>query len=467
MASFVRRSTLFLYLICFGVAAESSNFTLEQVLAIAAEKSDELAIIEKRTESGYAEVDIYRAEAYPMVSFATGVSYVNQSLSGQPFQNELMTLFDRLDGGAFNWGLNLQQPLLTFGKVRSALKLAKSREKSLVTLKRLERDRVFLGVMELFASAYSAQRDHELAEKAVERSGRLHTRVRSDFEFGRVSRRDYLRIEALLQRDRAQLIASSNLLKTTARHLAVMIGLDDSTVFTLYIDEKGAFSRPPQNQVSTNMLLALKEEEGQLYEEQGKYFRAGAFPSLYLVGSIANQFMAIDTSGMTGKALDYLSEKTGQQATDAKAYFSSLPKAEKYFDPDFFNYTIGVQLSWNIFDGKRTWAQYKQAKLNFEKAQRELQLIKKRNDVEMEEARNRVTAIDSMAVAVRLQVEAAQKALEQVEIDYKDGITDITTFLEADSEFREAAKQYDLLKVQKMLAIAHLRFVMGLPVYGE
>ena len=77
------------------------------------------------------------------------------------------------------------------------------------------------------------------------------------------------------------------------------------------------------------------------------------FPSLNLFGSIFNEFMAVDTSGLAEMFL--LEPQAGEAVPE-------IPVSTDFFNPDLINYSIGIELSWNIFDGKRSFAQYRQAK---------------------------------------------------------------------------------------------------------
>ena len=426
-----------------------------------------LTIIDKQIQSDYAEVEYYRSEAFPAISFNTGASYVNQSTKAQALQSSGPAgLFDRIDGYAFNWGLSLQQPLITFGKVGKALKLAKLREQTLEDTRRLQKDLFFLSLIAQYAEAFTSQHDEEITSSAASRSQRLLSRMKSDFEAGRISRSDFLQIEALCQSDRAQLMAARHSRKTALMRLAVLSGFDSLSTCKLVMDEQGVLSRIPPGNERLNREIALKSMEVEMYEQQRKYIRAGALPSLYLTGSITNQFMTIDTSGMIDSTT-LLAVQSQNPSFSAEDFGKINPKPEKYFDKDFFNYSIGVQLNWNIFDGRRTWAQFRQASLNADKARLELENLREENSIAIEESKNRCTTLDSMIVAVSLQNEASQKVFELIEDDYNDGMADITDYLDADQKYRTTVKQLDQLKLQRILSGAQLRIDMGLPIFEE
>ncbi len=444
-----------------------TSYTLETILAQCQGKSHELALIQKRYEAGFAEVDNYRAEALPFLSFSSGASYVSQSLESQGMQSNALTqVLSRIDGYAFNWSLNLQQPLFTFGKVTSALRIARTRKSNLEDMRHLETDLFYIEVMQQFSQAYSAQHAEEIAKKSSERSERLLQKTKVEYEGGRVSRGDYLRIEALAQGDKAQLISARSTKKATMARLAVLTGIENLTEMRLEIDTQGKMSQTSGENSSGNLQIGLKQAQIDMLSDQQTIIRAGKFPSLYLVGSISNQFMSIDTAGQTAKALPILMLQD-PSFDPANGLPFNNPTPKEYFNPDFFSYSIGVQLSWNLFDGRRTSAQLRQVIKQTESAKLELDKQKRDLEITLQEVRSQISALDESTVAVNLQTEAAQNALSLLENDYENGMTDITTLLEADKEYRSAVQQLDNLKIQKMLAIAQLHIAMGLPVYGE
>lgn len=346
-------------------------FSIDNILATANKNATALKIIETKTAASYAEVEIYRSEAFPNISFGSGVAAVSQSLKANAAQSTAaFQSIDRINGYNFNWALSLHQPLITFGKVSSALKLAKIRDCSLKDSRRLDRDLFYLRVIHEFSEAYLSQFDLTIHEKTLARSELLAQRVRSEFESGRSIRSDLLRIEAMVQQNKAQLIAEQSRLQTTWNRLKQTISLQDTTPAHLVINDHSPLSVMPTtaNKGPGSLQSSLKQNEAALYKQQARYLRSNFFPSINLTGSINNQFTTIDTNGLIEKLNKSLAQQGVAITPDQ---FSELnPKPDKYFDADFFNYLIGLQLSWNIFDGKRSLSQYRQAKLKAEQALR-------------------------------------------------------------------------------------------------
>jgi len=473
----------------FAEDLQTHAYPLEQILAIAQDNAAQMEIIDTKIKEGYAEVASYRASSMPYISLGSNVSYVAQSYETQKMQQTMMIPFlstpstestssqqgssfssledlHHLRGLSYNWSITLQQPLITFGKVRSALKLARMRDCMLKDQRRLETDLFYLRVMQEFMTAYLAQLDVVINDAALQRSMQLQKRLGIEYSAGRAIRRDLLRVDALVQNDRVNCITASNIHKTSLKRLLQTINFGDSATVSLQLDEEGAMSQQPPPSGPGSVQLSLKRNEAAMFKQQAKRVRAGLFPNIDLVGSIGNQFMTIDTSGLIDKFVS--ADMSAEQYTYiAEAFDEANPGPENLFDPDFFNYAIGIQLTWTLFDGFRTSSQYRQAKLQAKQSLLELQEMDKDQKIAIEEAKNQVVAIDSSISAGYIQQQIAGQALEQTEMDYKDGMTDFSTLLETDKEFRTASRMLNGLKMQRVLALAQLRIVLGLPVYGE
>ena len=121
----------------------------------------------------------------------------------------------------------------------------------------------------------------------------------------------------------------------------------------LVLDTSGSFLQIPSRPDRENLQIVLKRLEADFNTYLRKNAWSSFFPSLNLFGSIFNEFMAVDTSGLAEMFL--LEPQAGEAVPE-------IPVSTDFFNPDLINYSIGIELSWNIFDGKRSFAQYRQAK---------------------------------------------------------------------------------------------------------
>jgi outer membrane protein TolC len=474
---------LFVSALVFNVSAAEHReyaYPLEQILAIAESNAKDLTIIETETDAGLAEVDIYKSELFPNISFESGLSFISQSQKAQKMQLAMMTPTfgavtpsgdeseiiypNRNNGSKFNWSLTLQQPL-NFIKLNTALKLSRIINCSLKDQNKQKKDHFYLRVIQEFLTVYLAQLNVTIHTSAIDRSKQLKNRKESEFNAGREIKRELLRMESTLQGDRARLFAAQCSLEIARKKLLQTINFKDDPNIVLEIDERGKMYEIPNSSGPGNIQLFLKHNEAAFYKEQTNYIFSRYFPNINFIGTIGNQYMVFDTSELLRNFI-----KPGTPYESALLLGERLddnnPMPSSYFDPAFFTYTIGLQLSWDLFNGNRVKAQYRQAKLKAKLTLLELDTLENRSKIAIEENRYQIATIDSMIAAVTLQVEASHQAILQTEQDFNDGIIDYSTLLDVDKEYRDAVYLLNGLKIQRVLGIAYLRIAMGLPVYG-
>jgi HAE1 family hydrophobic/amphiphilic exporter-1 len=460
-------------------SSDTGSYSLEDVLAIAAQRSDQIAIIDAQHEAGRQQVRFYRSEAYPMVSFSAGATAISQSLkqqtggagsslsggagggSGMPKsrqaqpgggqQQAAVSYPERLGGQAYNWAISLMQPLITFGRVGNALKLAGMQDSVLELTADMRENVLYLSAMSAFSEAYLAQRQFEIAEKSLATARRLMERTKVEVENGAGSKLDYLTAEARYGGARAEFLTAQSDRTLSRRRLSRIIGLDREQNYVLWLDTASAFVRPPQTQKGLSVEYTLKGLESGMRKAQARYERSKLFPSVYLSGGVS-------TSAFYNQDDEYqlLLAQTGSEAN---------PPNSAIVDPDFVNYSIGLQLSWTLFDGFRTAAARYQAEAQGRVAALEQKQIGEKDEIAIQEGFERLDVIEESVVAVSAQLDASQRAFDLADDDFTRGYVDMTVYLDTEKKLREAEARLSSLRMQKILVIAQLKFTMGLPVY--
>lgn len=458
----------FLFVAAVAPAQEDSSFTheeysLERILERVKDCSDDIAVAELEYAAGLEQVKFYQAEAMPQVTFNSNISYLSQSLKSQALTgNEIIKLFDRLDGAIVNWNLSLYQPLLTFGRVFNALKMAEVRKELLRDVRDLKKDLYYLSVLQAYSKVYVAQNNVVIAQKSLFYAEKLLKRIKVDILSGSGIRRDSLRIQAMVFGAQSGLEMAQSSLKIALQRLAKLTELKMEPGTKIVYDQYGwASDIPGENETNRSLECKVKENETQILMLHSEYERSSILPTFSLVGGITNEFMVPDTSGLTKKYIDYL-EMTGQEVPEIIDF--GLPEFADYFNPDFVNFTVGVQLTWNIFDGRRSIAKYKQARINFEKADRELKILNEENEEAVEEARSILGTLKKTRKAVLLQLESATAAFNQVQNDYQSGFVDYTTMIDTERQLREAEKGLSEINIQWLLAVAQYKIALGIPL---
>lgn len=459
---------LLLLITGFSYAQEDSSFvheeySIERILELVKDCSDDIAVADLEHAAGLEEVKFYQAEAMPQISFNSNISYLSQSLRSQALTgNEIIKLFDRLDGAIVNWNLSLYQPLLTFGRMFNALKMATVRKELLRDVRDLKKDLYYLSVLQAYSKVYVAQNNVVITQKSLDYAEKLLKRIKVDILSGSGIRRDSLRIQAMVFGAQSELEMAQSSLKIALQRLEKLTELKMPSGTKIVYDQYGwASDVPGGTEESRSLESKVKENETQILLLNSEYERSTILPSFSLVGGVSNEFMVPDTNGMTQKYIDYL-EMTEQPVPEIIDF--GLPEFADYFDPDFVNFTIGVQLTWNIFDGRRSIAKYRQSRINFEKADRELKILNEENEEAIEEAKSILNTLKKTRKAVLLQLESAAAAFDQVQDDYQSGFVDYTMMIDMERQLREAEKGLSEINIQWLLAVAQYKIALGIPL---
>lgn len=463
--------------------ADTSTCSLEDLFAYVGEKPDDIKIAKVDYALGQEQVKLYQGEAMPYVSFSSGASYAAQSMEAQKYQfgsGAAQVDIPHFKGVAMNWGLNLHQPLITFGKVTNALKIARTRDRMLDDNLRLQRDIFYLTLIREYQNAYLAQKSHDIAEESRIHAERLRDQMKLEYDMGRLDKGEWLRIQARALAAAAEVQRADAGRRFALRRLANLAEMPCDTTLTLVYRDSGWVSQVPrqERQATAGLEFRMKRFEHDLRELNTGYERSKLFPSVNLAGSISNQIMHMTNEDAIEDAfLEAAASQAAQQTPsggsgsapagaqsggyDAGA-FSQDP--EDFFDPDFFNYTIGLQLTWDIFAGRRKQAQFNSAKYSLRKAKLELKKLEEDKRVELAQTRETITTLEENIAAVAFQVDAARQAFDQMQTDYNNGFATTTDLVATERELYQAQQQLASLKMQRVLAIAQLKLLTGLPL---
>lgn len=133
------------------------------------------------------------------------------------------------------------------------------------------------------------------------------------------------------------------------------------------------------------------------------------------------------------------------------AYLPRLNAFGSYelFDTNVFQtgakgYTVGAQLSWNIFDGYKTIGKNQKAKAELEKAQTENTQYKAQSQLELNKTNRQLADAENKVNLSKLALEQAQEAYRIRENRFKEGLEKTTDLL--NSETLQLQKELEYLQ---------------------
>jgi outer membrane protein TolC len=202
-----------------------------------------------------------------------------------------------------------------------------------------------------------------------------------------------------LEGDRALLLSSSGNRTLSIKKLNVLIGLDDTADYLLVLDTSGSFLQIPSQIDKENLQIVLKRLEADFNTYLRKNAWSSFFPSLNLFGSIFNEFMAVDTSGLTEMFI--LEPQEGEAIPE-------IPVSTDFFNPDLINYSIDRAFL-EHFRWKRSFARYRQAKQQEKATFLELEQLERENRNEIQEIKNQISVADNSIEAYGFSLKLHKK----------------------------------------------------------
>lgn len=116
----------------------------------------------------------------------------------------------------------------------------------------------------------------------------------------------------------------------------------------------------------------------------------------------------------------------------------------KVFQTGAKGYTVGAQLSWNIFDGYKTIGKNQKAKAELEKAQTESTQYKAQSQLELNKTNRQLADAENKVNLSKLALEQAQEAYRIRENRFKEGLEKTTDLL--NSETLQLKKELEYLQ---------------------
>ena len=116
----------------------------------------------------------------------------------------------------------------------------------------------------------------------------------------------------------------------------------------------------------------------------------------------------------------------------------------KIFQTGAKGYTIGAQLSWDVFDGYKTIGKYQKAKADYDKAQTESQQYKAQSQLELNKTNRQLLDAENKVNLSKLALEQSQEAYRIRENRFKEGLEKTTDLL--NSETLQFQKELEYLQ---------------------
>lgn len=410
----------------------AAKYSLEQVLQTFKNNKNNtsLSIIEQAYQADDALIMIGKSSAFPNVELSLrGTRFLgNDRAKARGPRGEPL-------GAAYGLNATITQPLITFGRLGSVWTIANLTGEKNELVKELSINSALFKVLQYYGDAVIKEEKSLAQKKSASILKSLWTFTQVEYNGGARNRIDFLRSKSAYEVAKASTQFFEVEARSSVRKLQNLLSIPLNKPFKLAsvrnIDSNRFFKINSKNQ-DRSLELKLKTLETKLLKEQITYQRSNYFPTLSAFGNAG-------TSSQT---------KLSEVATEEN-----------------FTYSYGLQLTWNLFSGFKTTAEYRQSKANARKAELELGELEREVQISKEESYKKIEFSKQIYLASKASKEAAKLAFEKGDLDYRAGTITLTELLNLEKTLLEAEQSLAEAYVNHLLIVGRYKLLSGQDLY--
>jgi outer membrane protein len=364
-----------------------------------------------------------------------------QGMLGQTFAK----MYESDDAPMYSASLSISQPIYTFGKVGTAVKVANYYDSATLLSVNRSIQNLQLAGLDLYYGLYLADMALSVQQGSVARLQDQSEFLTRNFSLGSGSKAQILSTNAELEKLKSDIMGSKQSLKTLKRRLGMMIGRGSAD--SLELDTAGALVRLFIETLPTfdDALKAATENRDDL--KSLDYMRK-----------------ANDGGVKIFKAIYYPSIAAQAKVGTGGKEFGNL------FDADYGTWQVGVALQWTMFDGFANSAKARQYQSDSRKLTITHNMLLKALAIEIDAALTSCVTADSAVVASEAALAALKEVYQLTYDNFKQGSGQFTELQLAEERLRQCEFAIVSAKCTKIRNRAVLLVAMGktiIPVEGK
>jgi outer membrane protein TolC len=151
--------------------------------------------------------------------------------------------------------------------------------------------------------------------------------------------------------------------------------------------------------------------------------------------------------------------RSGRQPTVAA--FARNEWERPTYLPETGEWSVGVVLTANLWDGQQTSAAVRQAQTQVQQAEAGLEELRNGIRLQVTQAYLDVTSAEERIRTTETALASAEEAHRLADVGYRNQVTPLTDLLDAQAEWARARTDHVVALYDRRLAVAALRFAMG------
>ena len=383
------------------------KITVQEAAEMAIKNNKDIKIGMLEVEKGKLDVNKAWKSAYFKLTYnATANKYFKDVKS--PFIGKY--------NQAYGQNVTLAQPIYTGGAIKSGIEIGKN----YLSLMELSLDKIrkdtMLSVIQAYIDVYEAENTLEVLKKSKEALSRNYEEQKEKYKLRLVTKPEFIEAERSLKAIEADVIQQTSNIEIAKEALGNMIGIKDSEkieIVPFTVEEK--FSKA----------VNLKDDLAKLTTRNTEY-------------QMALKQKEISRKNIDLEKADLRPKVTGvvTYGTSDRTKFSEVSKTKNY------NGTIGLNLSWQIFDWGENKLDVEKAKRNHEIKEIEAEKALDDLKVGMKKVYYQLQALEKSLEAKKIAVEKAEEVYELEQERYSYRLITMRDLLNAESNLRQSRTDY-------------------------
>ncbi len=425
--------TLILFSLKNGIAQNTEPISLEQAKTLAIQNNYELKMNEQSYAVAQAEQEQANAAFLPSLVLsntsvstnnplqAFGFKLLQKSVSEEDFNPDRLN--DPGNQENFNTKIELMQPIfhLDGWKMKKA---AKSKMEAVELENERSKEYLLLEIEKAYMQLQLAYKQQEVIEKALETGEENLKITKNQFDQGLIQYADVINVEVRYNEVKNNLlIAKSNVLNSSD-YLNYLIGKESKDVL-----------------IPTEKLIMSS------YDEQG----------VIEMSSSRKDLLAIEQNLEAQEQMLKSSQYQFVPKASALAHYEWNDNNFMGFDAS--NYLVGLQLSWDIFDGGKTLGKVHREKAMLEKNEIYKQNYLAQSELELNKAHRQMNDARDAVDISKLAVEQSKESYRIVSNRFSQGLEKTSDLLYAETQLQKQELNYSQALFNYNYALSYLNFL--------
>jgi putative outer membrane efflux protein len=391
----------------FSIPIFAQRITVQEAAAMAIKNNKDIKIGMIEVEKSKLDVNKAWKNAYFKINYnATANKYFKEIKS--PFTGN----YDQ----SYGHNVTLTQPIYTGGAIKSGIEIGKSYLSLMeLSLDKIRKDTI-LSTIQAYIDVYEAENTLDVLKKSKEALARNYEEQKEKYKLRLVTKPEFTEAERSLKAIEAEVIQQTSNIEIAKEALGNIIGVKDSSsieIVPFTVEEKFTKSINLKNDLDS---LTTRNTEYQMALKQKEISRKNI------------DLEKADTRPKVSGVITY--------GTSDNKKMSEMSKGKNY------NGTIGLNLSWQLFDWGENKLDVEKAKRNYEI--KEIEAEKSLDDLKvgMKKVYYQLQALEKSLEAQKIAVEKAEEVYELEQERYSYRLITMRDLLDAETNLRQSRTNY-------------------------